>query len=159
MKEDATTVVIALPDAAATRKLGAQLAAACRPGSIILLRGPLGAGKTTFADGLIAALGAGNATSPTFVIAHAHDRGRIPLWHLDLYRMEDERQVAELDLDQYVSEEAITLCEWPERAAGQWPDDVLEIALSVQGEGRVALLSARGPRGRALLGSLRPVPG
>jgi tRNA threonylcarbamoyladenosine biosynthesis protein TsaE len=155
VKKDATTVVVTLPDAAATRMLGAQLAAACPPGMVILLRGPLGAGKTTFADGFVSALGGGNATSPTFVIAHAHERGRIPIWHLDLYRMDEERQVSDLDLDQYLSPSAITLCEWPERAKNTWPEDVLDIVFSVEGDGRRAELAARGPRSQALIEALR----
>jgi len=155
VKHDATTVVVSLPDAAATRELGATVAKACAPGTIVLLRGPLGAGKTTFADGFAQALGAGKATSPTFVIAHAHESGRIPLWHLDLYRMEDERQVAELDLAQYVSDGAITLCEWPERAQATWPADVLAVDFSIEGAGRRAELSSGGARSQAILDALR----
>lgn len=155
MNDDATTVVVALPDAAATRRFGARLAVASRPGTIVLLRGPLGAGKTTFADGFIQALGGGKATSPTFVIAHGHPGGAIPLWHLDLYRMEDERQVADLDLAQYLSDSAITLCEWPERAAGTWPPDVLDIAFAVEGSGRTAALAAGGTRSQSLIEAAR----
>jgi len=155
VNHDATTVVVSLPDAAATRELGARVAKSCEPGAIVLLRGPLGAGKTTFADGFAQALGAGRATSPTFVIAHAHESGRIPLWHLDLYRMEDERQVGDLDLAQYVSDAAITLCEWPERAMTTWPADVLDIAFSIEGSGRKAELRAGGPRAQAILDSCR----
>jgi tRNA threonylcarbamoyl adenosine modification protein YjeE len=148
---DATTVSIQLADATATRRLGAAIAETCVAGTIVLLQGPLGAGKTTLADGVIRALGGGPATSPTFVIAHAHERGRIPIWHLDLYRMDDERQVADLDLAQYVSDSAITLCEWPERAPATWPEDVVTIVLSVEGESRRAVLKAGGPKSSATL--------
>jgi tRNA threonylcarbamoyladenosine biosynthesis protein TsaE len=155
VNDDATTVVISLPDAEATRNLGALLAKGCPPGTIILLRGPLGSGKTTFADGFTQELGGGRATSPTFVIAHAHEKGRVPLWHLDLYRMEDERQVADLDLSQYIADTAITLCEWPERASGVWPQDTLVIEFSVEGRGRKADLRAAGPRSQALVGAVK----
>jgi tRNA threonylcarbamoyl adenosine modification protein YjeE len=149
VQPDATTVLLA--DAAATRQLGAMLADACRPGSVILLKGPLGAGKTTFADGFIAALGAGSATSPTFVIAHSHRAGRVPVWHLDLYRLEDEGQVAELDLAQYVRDDAITLCEWPERGGSVWPADSITVELSAAGHGRRARIAAGGPGSRAAM--------
>jgi tRNA threonylcarbamoyladenosine biosynthesis protein TsaE len=153
---DATTVAITLEDATATRKLGAALATTCVPGSVVLLKGPLGGGKTTLVDGFIEALGAGRATSPTFVIAHAHPHGRIMVWHLDLYRMEDERQVADLDLPQYMSDSAVTLCEWPERALGVWPSDAISVELTLEGTGRQATLTAGGPKSRAILQALRP---
>jgi tRNA threonylcarbamoyladenosine biosynthesis protein TsaE len=146
---------MALPDPDATRSLGAVLARACSPGTIVLLHGPLGAGKTTLVDGFIAAAGGGRATSPTFVIAHEHAGGKIPIWHLDLYRMEDERQVSELDLPQYMSESAITLCEWAERAPGVWPPDVVTVVLQLAGQGRRATLRAGGTRSRAVLDVVR----
>jgi tRNA threonylcarbamoyl adenosine modification protein YjeE len=153
---DATTVAITLADAEATRRLGAALAAACAPGSVVLLKGLLGTGKTTLVDGFIEALGGGRATSPTFVIAHAHPHGRIMVWHLDLYRMEDQRQVADLDLTQYMSDSAITLCEWPERAPGLWPSDAVSVELTLEGTGRRANLTAGGPKSRAILQALKP---
>lgn len=132
-----------LGDAAATRALGARLAAACQPDSVILLRGPLGAGKTTFVEGFLEALGAGRAASPTFVIAHSHRAGAMPIWHLDLYRLEDPRDVDDLDLAQYLPSGGITIVEWPERAPHAWPADRIEIELSIAG-------NARGARVRGL---------
>ena len=111
---------------------------------MLLLRGALGAGKTTFVDAFAQAMGAGSATSPTFVIAHSYPQGRIPLWHLDLYRLEDASAVDELDLDQYLNPSSITLVEWPERAPHAWPHSRIEIALSLAGEGRTASVSGRG---------------
>lgn len=154
--DDATSVSIALADATATRALGSLLASAVQPGTIILLRGQLGAGKTTLADGFAQTLGANAATSPTFVIAHWSGSGRIPLWHLDLYRMENEIQVQDLDLAQYISEDAITLCEWPERAAGFWPADTLSVDLGIEGHGRRAHLRSTGPKSNRLLDAVRP---
>jgi tRNA threonylcarbamoyladenosine biosynthesis protein TsaE len=152
---DATSVLITLSNAEATRKFGAALADSCLPGTIVLLRGPLGAGKTTLVDGLVGQLGGGKATSPTFVLAHAHPGGKLPVWHLDLYRVEDEHEVAALDLAQYISDSAITICEWPERASGTWPQDVLTIELEVQAPGRLARITASGEKSGIVLASMR----
>ena len=150
MSNAATTVSISLRDEAATRGLGAALATASAPGALILLRGPLGAGKTTLVDGFTQALEAGRATSPTFVIAHLYARGRVPIWHVDLYRIDDADEVAALDLAQYLQDDAITLVEWPDRAADLWPPDALLVELSVEGEARLASIASRGERWRLL---------
>jgi len=157
MSEAATTVSISLGDEAATRRLGAALASAATPGALLLLRGHLGAGKTTLVDGFAQALGAGHATSPTFVIAHSYTGGKAPIWHVDLYRIEDQEDVADLDLAQYMSDEAITLVEWPERAgdASAWPEDALDVELAVEGTGRRAYVCGRGVRWRSLVDRLR----
>jgi len=126
-----------LADAEATRRLGAAVAAACRPGTVVLLRGPLGAGKTTFADGFVAALGAGSATSPTFVLAHRYAGESFSVWHLDFYRL-DAREIHDLDMNEYLAEDAITLVEWPERADFSWPADRIEIEFSISGQQRRA---------------------
>jgi tRNA threonylcarbamoyladenosine biosynthesis protein TsaE len=133
-----------LADEAQTRALGAQLARSCPPGCVVLLRGPLGAGKTTFADGFIAALGGGRATSPTFTLAHWHDGARLPLWHLDLYRLDDPGAVDDLDLAHYLPHDGIAVIEWPERAGDVWPDDRIDVTLSIVGAARRATVTAFG---------------
>ena len=108
---------IPLGDAAQTEKLGATLADLLRPGDVVALSGPLGAGKTTFARGTLAALGlADEAPSPSFSIVIAYDppEVRLPLWHVDLYRIEDTTEIAELGLDDARTDAAL-LIEWPER--------------------------------------------
>ena len=120
------------------RAFGAELAGRCPPGAVVLLRGPLGAGKTTLADGFITSLGAGHATSPTFTLAHRHDGGRMPIWHLDLFRLEDKAQVEELDIVQYVPADGIALVEWPERAGDIWPPDRIDVRIEIDGEHRIA---------------------
>ncbi|PTQ07401.1 tRNA (adenosine(37)-N6)-threonylcarbamoyltransferase complex ATPase subunit type 1 TsaE [Sphingomonas oleivorans] len=114
-----------LSDPLATAALGAELAALLRPGDVVALSGDLGAGKTTLARGLLAELGlAGEAQSPSFsiVIAYAPPEVRLPLWHVDLYRIEDPEEAEELGLDDARVDSAL-LIEWPERLEhGLWPD-------------------------------------
>ena len=141
MQARTSTITLSLRDERATRELAASVAGVCRPGTVLLLRGPLGAGKTTFVDGLTQAIGGGSATSPTFVIAHSYPGGRIPVWHLDLYRLSEPAAVAELDLEQYLDAAAITVVEWPERAPDVWPPERMEIELRIVGDGREAVLS------------------
>lgn len=107
----------------ATEALGARLAAAAQPGDVVTLSGPLGAGKTSIARGLLAALGlASEAPSPTFAIVqpYAPPEVRLPVLHVDLYRIEHRQELDELGLDD--ASDALLLVEWPERAPGRWPD-------------------------------------
>ncbi len=111
-------------DAAATEAFGQRLAAVVRPGDVITLSGPLGAGKTSIARGLLAALGLEEeAPSPTFAIVqpYAPPEVRMPVLHVDLYRIEDRREIDELGLDE-ARGDSVLLIEWPERAPGEWPD-------------------------------------
>ena len=126
-----------LPDAAATEAVGALLARVIRPGDAIALSGDLGAGKTTLARGLLAGLGlAGEAPSPSFaiVIAYAPPELRIPLWHVDLYRLEEPEEIEELGLGDARADAAL-LVEWPDRlGAALWPD-TLRLHLAVEPDG------------------------
>lgn len=126
-----------LPDPAATEALGARLAASLRPGDVVALYGGLGAGKTTLARGLLAALGlAGEAPSPTFAIVqpYAPPEVRFPAWHVDLYRIENRRDIAELGLDDARTDCAL-LIEWPERLGDAlWPD-ALRLRLETTADG------------------------
>ncbi len=95
-----------------TRRLGADLAAVCRPGDLVVLDGPLGAGKTVFVQGLAAGLGVRDpVTSPTFVIARVYASGRIPFVHVDAYRLSGIVEIDDLDLD-VSTEESLTVVEW-----------------------------------------------
>lgn len=110
--------------AADTEAFGAKLSAAVRPGDVITLSGPLGAGKTSIARGLLAALGlAEEAPSPTFAIVqpYAPPETRLPVIHVDLYRIDDPREIDELGLDE-AQGDSVLLIEWPERAPGRWPE-------------------------------------
>ncbi len=104
--------MIALASAEDTRELGARIAALVRPGDLIVLDGPLGAGKTVFVQGLAAGLGAaGQVTSPTFVIARVHEGGRLPLVHVDAYRLHGGLEIDDLDLDTDL-DQAVVAVEW-----------------------------------------------
>ena len=130
-----------LADAAATRAIGAALAALLRAGDVVALEGELGAGKTTLARGVLEALGlAGEAPSPTFAIvqAYAPPEVRLPLCHVDLYRIARPDEVEELGLDEALDEGAL-LIEWPERLGERlWPSSLrLHLAVDANGGRRL----------------------
>ena len=132
-------------DQAAMAGLGARLAAGLRKGDVIGLSGELGAGKTTLARAILAALGlAGEAPSPTFAIVQPYDVPdvRLPVAHVDLYRLDDPHDVRELGLEDYANGGAL-LIEWPERLpAGAWPEMLL---LRLEGTGATRRLTAKVP--------------
>jgi tRNA threonylcarbamoyladenosine biosynthesis protein TsaE len=111
-----------LEDEAATARLGEALARAAKAGDVITLSGPLGVGKTALARGFIAALGHdGEVPSPSFSIVQPYEELKPPVWHVDLYRIENPSEIQELGLDS--AADAILLVEWPERTgSGIWPD-------------------------------------
>ena len=128
---------IALADALETEKLGAALADRLRPGDVVALSGPLGAGKTTFARGVLAALGlSDDAPSPSFSLVIAYDPPdvRLPLWHVDLYRIEGAQEIEELGLDDARLDSAL-LIEWPERMGDRLWDDALRLSLQPEPTG------------------------
>jgi tRNA threonylcarbamoyladenosine biosynthesis protein TsaE len=119
---------VRLPTAEDTRAFGTRLAAVLRPGDLIVLDGPLGAGKTALVQGIGAGLGVrGRVVSPTFVIARVH-RGRIPLVHVDAYRLSSMREVDDLDLDVDTAD-AVTAVEWGSGKVEQLAEARLEIGL------------------------------
>ena len=105
-----------------TERAGAQLARLATPGDVITLSGPLGVGKTALARGLIAALGhEGEVPSPSFAIVQPYEDLDPPVWHVDLYRIEDASEIEELGLD--AAADGLLLIEWPERAGEHaWPE-------------------------------------
>ena len=106
-----------------TEALGEQIAAELRPGDVVLVSGELGAGKTTLIRGAARALGVREpVTSPTFTIGHTYS-GRVPVSHLDLYRLSELDQEDPALLDDYVTAEAVSFIEWP-RAAEPWLDRI-----------------------------------
>lgn len=129
-----------LADEAATAALGARLGAAARAGDVIALEGGLGAGKTTLARGLIRALLGPDteAPSPTFTLVQTYEGPRFPVWHFDLYRLNEPGEARELGLDEAV--DGLALIEWPERLGHDLPMARLEVRLSFNAAGRIARL-------------------
>ncbi|MCX6441503.1 MAG: tRNA (adenosine(37)-N6)-threonylcarbamoyltransferase complex ATPase subunit type 1 TsaE [Actinobacteria bacterium] len=128
--------------------LGQQLGAQLRAGDLILLNGPLGAGKTVLVQGIGAALGFVDVTSPTFVISRIH-KGALSLIHVDAYRLLESGNAAlyldDLDLDT-PRESAVTVIEWGGEESARLSDDRLEIDIDRSAEDRVVTIRAVGPR-------------
>ena len=124
-----------LSDEHSTARLGARLAKIARPGDVITLSGPLGVGKTALARGFIQALGeVGDVPSPSFAIVQPYEDLDPPVWHVDLYRLEDPSELDELGLDS--ANDGVLLIEWPERAGDHaWPHALrLSLTFGQQGE-------------------------
>ena len=136
---------IALPDLGAMDRFGSAIAERLRPGDVVALSGGLGAGKTTLARAIIAALGhEGEVPSPSFSIFELYDAPamRLPLVHADFYRLADPREVGELGLDEY-RDDAVLLAEWPEHAGGFGHEPgCLSITLESADEGRIAIVQS-----------------
>jgi tRNA threonylcarbamoyladenosine biosynthesis protein TsaE len=142
-------------DADATRALGAALAAAASPGDLIALRGDLGAGKTQFAKGFGAGLGVeATINSPSFVLM-AEYLGRLPLFHIDLYRLEDARDAIAGGLLDERQADGVTLVEWAERLGDALPRGRLEVVIDGSGEApRAIRVRATSPDFRRYLEAL-----
>jgi tRNA threonylcarbamoyladenosine biosynthesis protein TsaE len=125
---------IVTPDAASTRSLAARLAVVAAPGDLVCLWGDLGAGKTVFAKGFGAGLGVdGTITSPTFILMAEYE-GRLPLFHVDLYRLTDASDALAGGLLDERRAAGITLVEWPDRLGAALPEDRLDVAIDGTGD-------------------------
>lgn len=143
--------------AARTRRLGERLGVLLQPGDVVLLDGPLGAGKTALTQGIGAGLGITETiNSPTFTLLKEYT-GRLPLYHFDLYRIEDPEELFTLGFEDYFGGDGVCVVEWAERGiavdgATLWPADWLRITITADGGTRRTLTcSAAGARGEALL--------
>ena len=145
---------VSLPDAAATRALGERLGRAAIAGTTLALSGPLGAGKTTFAQGFAAGFGVPGSqrvTSPTFAIWQTY-AGRSTLHHLDLYRLEGQDEADAAGLDEAFSPDAVSLVEWSERCPALLPAEHVRVTLAYDAHGgRHATVEAVGPGASAWL--------
>ena len=128
-------------DQAQMTAIAAALAAVLRPGDVIALAGELGAGKTTFARGLIAALGwRGEVPSPTYTLVQGYEPPdvRVPVWHVDLYRLADPDDADALGL---FETDAALVIEWPERLGDRLPEDALRLHIAGSGDAPRVLTS------------------
>ncbi len=141
------TVTLSTHSAEETRRLGEVLAGVLQPGDIIWLRGELGAGKTTLAQGIARGLGVNEPVlSPTFTLIREH-RGRLPFFHADAYRLEGAEQAADLGLQEYFERGGVFALEWAEHIADALPDERLDVLLEGGAdEHRKVTVSAFGDR-------------
>ena len=148
------SVEFLLPDADATNDCGEQLGRklADRSGGLdIFLQGDLGAGKTTFTRGLLRGLGhQGRVPSPTYTLVEPYELASGPVFHMDLYRLQDGAELEFLGIDDLPAE-ALRIIEWPEKAAAELGQPDLLIKLSVRADGRQISMQAAGDFARQLL--------
>ncbi len=139
-----------------TRALGRAVGRHVQAGDLITLRGDLGAGKTTFVQGLAEGMEVTEpVVSPSFTLLHEHP-GRVKLYHLDLYRLVTA-DLPDIGLDDVLGAEAVVAVEWSERLPADFTGDALEMGLGFgdTAEARRIVLRATGPRGRRLLAAAR----
>lgn len=141
-----------------TRRLGRALGAALRVGDLVILEGELGAGKTFLARAVVRALGVPACvpvTSPTFELVHEFE-GRVPILHVDLYRLEAGVSIRELGLSDRVGHDAVALVEWGERFARDLGPGALLVRLALDATvGRRCTLESRGARGDRIIAAVR----
>ena len=140
-----------------TERLGERLAAHAEPGTVIALWGELGAGKTVLARGVAIGLGIDeeSVTSPTFIILREHLGGRLPLYHLDLYRL-DQSQLGSTGWEEAIDAGGVTVIEWPDRAGDELPSDRVDVRLEHVAETkRRVTIEPTGPRSRRIVDALR----
>lgn len=129
-------ITLPLPNLHTTLALGRYLGEVARPGEVITLAGSLGAGKTTLTQAIGQGLGVPETyyiTSPTFSLLHEYP-GRLPLYHMDLYRLSDETEIEELGLLEYLYGTGLTVIEWPDRLGSLMPAERLHIELTLLNE-------------------------
>jgi tRNA threonylcarbamoyladenosine biosynthesis protein TsaE len=123
--------------AAETEALGGRIAARLRPGDVVLLSGELGSGKTTLIRGACRALGiSGPVTSPTFTVGQRYEGGRMPISHLDLYRLESLEDEDPALLDDYLGADGVAFIEWPGAGESRLGRPALELRLAHAGDDR-----------------------
>src|SRR5205823_4562327 len=137
-----------------TREIGEALGRRLGPGDVVCLIGPLGAGKTTLAQGIAFGLDVEDVVnSPTFTLVQEY-AGRHPVYHLDVYRLSGPEEATDLAIPEMLSAGGVLLVEWPERITSLLPGDRLEIRLEPEGDARRLRATAAGPRAGAILAAL-----
>lgn len=114
-----------------TFELGRKLSEDAKPGDIFCLSGDLGAGKTAFAQGFAAGLGVTeDVTSPTFTILCVYESGNLPLYHFDVYRLEEASEIDDIGGDEYLCGDGVCLVEWPEKIRDLLPENVKNVIIT-----------------------------
>lgn len=152
---------VRLPSRSATEALGKTIGRVLTGGETLALIGDLGVGKTTLIRGIAAGLGIppASVSSPTFVLIHEY-RGRLPLIHIDFYRLRTSAEAESIGLRDYLTGEPVTAIEWADRFSSLLPKDRLEVHLAHRSPTtRSARLEARGPQSMALLARLKAASG
>jgi tRNA threonylcarbamoyladenosine biosynthesis protein TsaE len=163
---DETPVMLTSASVERTHALGRALGELARAGDVILLEGALGAGKTAFTQGIGLGLRvAATINSPTFTILKEYE-GRLPLYHFDLYRLDEPDELYELGFEDYFRGDGVCVVEWAERGEFKddeepvWNGDWLRVALSITGEDeRTLAYSVEGARGQELLAAFLSATG
>ena len=138
-----------------TQKLGAFIAKEFLPGDVVLLKGDLGAGKTTLTGGVAKALDIkDDVISPTFNIMKCYFKGKLPLYHIDAYRLENQN--IELGLDEYIEGDGVCFIEWPQYIESLLPDETLSITLkNIGGDNRSITLEGNTPHFEQITSSVK----
>jgi tRNA threonylcarbamoyladenosine biosynthesis protein TsaE len=120
-----------------TRFIASDFVRNAQAGMVVSLEGDLGAGKTEFVKGLAVGLGfAGEVTSPTFTILHEYRGGRLPLFHLDFYRLQEESELDEIGFDEYLKGGGVCAIEWGNRFPNRLPPDSFKVIFSIEADER-----------------------
>jgi tRNA threonylcarbamoyladenosine biosynthesis protein TsaE len=136
-------------------RLAAALAPRLRPGLLLFLHGELGAGKTTFVRGVLRGLGfSGAVKSPTYTLVEPYQLAGLPIYHFDLYRLNEPEELEFLGVRDYLEGKGVCLVEWAERGIGVLPAPDVDIAIEKQEEGRVVRFTSRTETGAMLLHGL-----
>ena len=141
------SVVLRSRSANETKRIGASLGRHVEPGDVLLLCGDLGAGKTCLTQGIAKGLGITEyVRSPTFVLVSIH-QGRLPLYHIDIYRLDHVAEVIDLGIDEYLAGDGVSVIEWADKALEVFPQSCLRVTLDYEGENeRLLRLEPQGER-------------
>jgi tRNA threonylcarbamoyladenosine biosynthesis protein TsaE len=145
--------------ASETVRVGKNLGRLLQPGDVVALTGELGTGKTQLIKGLAAGIGVGKPTyisSPSFTLIHEYE-GRIPFYHIDLFRLKDEKEADELGLEEYFRGEGVTAIEWADRIPSSLPEEILFIHIRYTGKNTRSMeITGKGKRYEEIVKQLGP---
>lgn len=138
-----------------TEELGERIGRALQGGAVLALIGDLGAGKTTLAKGISRGLGVSALVhSPTFTLIHEH-AGRVPVYHLDLYRLDSAAELLDLGWEDYLYGEGVCIVEWAEKAPDCLPGDRIEIRITSDGDSRRFEIRGMGPTSSEMIAKIQ----